>query len=78
MLIGLNPNVSPGAGKGPAIKRPTGYTRIWIGAIWLPNAPDGYVSLGDVINNEYDNGPPNDSIWCIRSDLAQVGNYAMP
>jgi hypothetical protein len=68
----------------PAVASPTGYTQIWTdrksggshdGSFWKPNAPSGYVALGDVCNGSY-NAPSNDAIWCVRLDLTLQSDFA--
>ncbi|KAM0175891.1 hypothetical protein ACHAPF_005254 [Botrytis cinerea] len=85
ILVGLNPNQSPPSGKSPALARPTSYTQIWNdaksggrhdGAIWRPNAPSGYISLGDVVGGSHSVPPSTSAIWCLRVDLTHVANYA--
>ncbi|KAK5991981.1 hypothetical protein PT974_05377 [Cladobotryum mycophilum] len=83
LLIGRNPNVGPPPGKGAALVEPQGYSRMWIdqksggdhnGSMWRPIAPPGYVSLSDVTVKGW-SSPPNNLVWCIRSDLVVQGLY---
>ncbi|KAG9187989.1 hypothetical protein G6011_01912 [Alternaria panax] len=74
---------APGGSGGAAVASPTGYTKIWDdrgsggshdGSIWRPNAPSGYVALGDVCTGGY-NSPSTSAIWCVRSDLALQSDF---
>ncbi|WP_144394522.1 Vps62-related protein [Pleionea sediminis] len=64
-----------------ALKPPKSYELIWAdhgsgadrdGSCWRPIAPEGYVALGDVFVNGYDNPSQND-IMCVRKDLTSRG-----
>lgn len=67
----------------PLIKPPTGYRRVWRdkgtggdhnGSIWFPVPPDGYHSIGFVVNKGQDKAPSLDDYACIRHDqVAAVG-----
>ena len=79
LLVG---NASNGSGK-PAVASPTGYSKIWDdggsggrhdGSFWRPNAPSGYVALGDVCAGGY-NAPSTSAIWCVRSDLVLQSDF---
>ncbi|MFJ7416507.1 Vps62-related protein [Streptomyces sp. NPDC098077] len=61
------------------VKAPTGWERIWhdkdtdsleYGSVWRPQAPSGYVALGDVWTEGW--GEPDDgyAYGCIRKELA--------
>ncbi|RHZ64676.1 hypothetical protein CDV55_106631 [Aspergillus turcosus] len=80
LLVGANPN----SGGRPAVASPVGYTLMWTdhgsgadndGSFWRPNAPSGYVSLGDVVQKGYDT-PPVDRVWCLRADLAADARHS--
>ena len=71
-------------GYGNLIMPPTGYELIWNtkhtrgnqdGSFWRPQAPYGYVALGDVVCNGHD--PPSTQFTakyaCIRDDLLSEG-----
>ncbi|KAF7955170.1 uncharacterized protein EAE97_000429 [Botrytis byssoidea] len=73
----------------PAVKSPTGYTRMWISkgmggkydnSLWRPIPPEGYVSMGDVVfnctNTTWDEKPSTDKVWCLRADLAKRAVYS--
>jgi hypothetical protein len=73
---------APGNHKS-AVASPVSYTKIWDdgksggkndGTIWRPNAPSGYVSLGDVATGGYD-APSTNDIWCVREDLVVESDY---
>ncbi|OSS54921.1 hypothetical protein B5807_00795 [Epicoccum nigrum] len=73
----------PGAPGRPACAAPLGYDFIWNdsgtggvrdGTIWRPQAPEGYVSLGDICVGHY-NEPSKDLVWCIREDLTFDSTY---
>jgi len=62
----------------PLLKEPLRYEQIWNdkgsggdydGSIWRPVAPDGYVALGCVGNQGYDQ-PTITNYRCIRKDMA--------
>ncbi|MCO7225150.1 Vps62-related protein [Pleionea sp. CnH1-48] len=62
-----------------ALKPPVSYDLIWAdhgsgadrdGSCWRPVPPEGYVALGDVFVNGYDN-PSQLDIMCVRKDLTQ-------
>ena len=74
----------PRDGFGNLIMPPTGYEMIWNdkgsggqqdGSFWRPQAPHGYIALGDVACNGYD--PPSTQFTakyaCIRGDLLSEG-----
>lgn len=63
--------------KNPLMKPPLGYALKWNGygtkegrgAIWLPRAPDGYVSVGCVATETFKE-PDLENYACLRQDLA--------
>ncbi|KAF5879449.1 putative duf946 domain-containing protein [Botrytis fragariae] len=73
----------------PAVKSPTGYTRIWISkgmggkydnSTWRPIPPPGYLSMGDVVldctKTTWDQQPSTDKVWCLRADLTKRAVYS--
>lgn len=86
LLVGLNPDEKPKDRDRPAVARPTGYTSIWTNSgsrgkykcvVYRPTAPVGYVSLGDVANDNYSKAPPTTAVWCLRSDLTKAAKYGV-
>jgi len=70
----------PGSG---ALAPPVDYHLIWMdtgsgadmnGSFWKPIPPEGYVCLGTVAQNGYQE-PGLDEIRCVRQDLACLGKY---
>lgn len=73
------------SGSDAPMKHPTDYTKVWTdkgsgadqdGSCWTPVAPDGYVSMGDVVVRNHSK-PKTDLVVCIRKDLATsaiIGN----
>jgi hypothetical protein len=68
-------------GSSQPLAKPTGYVRIWKdsgsgadkdGSCWRPQAPAGYVALGDVFNKGHDTAPSLDDAICVRADLTHV------
>jgi hypothetical protein len=81
LLVGANAN----SGGTPAVKAPTGYTRVWKdegsggrynGSFWRPTAPSGYVAVGDVCSDDGWSEPSKSMIWCLRADLVSDGSYS--
>jgi hypothetical protein len=71
--------VKAAPGFSDALKKPLSYHRIWAdhgsgahmdGSCWRPNAPDGYVALGDVFVRGYKE-PSLDDVMCVRKDLTE-------
>ncbi|TGO44910.1 hypothetical protein BOTNAR_0722g00010 [Botryotinia narcissicola] len=82
LLVGATSGVSP------AVKSPTGYTRIWVSkdmgglydnSTWRPIAPAGYVSMGDIVfdctKTSWNEVPNIDKVWYLRADLAKRAVY---
>ncbi|CAI9090972.1 OLC1v1025878C1 [Oldenlandia corymbosa var. corymbosa] len=64
----------------PALAKPLSYTLVWGlgsnknghgGFIWLPNAPEGYKSMGFLVTNE-EHEPELDEVRCVRADLTEA------
>ncbi|KAK8068442.1 hypothetical protein PG996_007554 [Apiospora saccharicola] len=73
LLVGTNPEKSA----SPPVKAPTSFTWVWddkgtggkhAGTIWKPVARAGYVAMGHVVTNNYQQ-PSTDVVWCLRADL---------
>lgn len=62
----------------PALEKPLSYTLVFSedtlrdgsGYIWLPNAPEGYMSMGFIVTIE-PNEPDLEEVRCVRSDLTE-------
>lgn len=66
------------SGNEAPMKHPIDYIKVWTdkgsgadqdGSCWTPVAPDGYVSMGDVVVRNHSK-PDTDLVVCIREDLA--------